>query len=231
MKKIVVFTGAGISAESGIQTFRDSDGIWNNYKIEDVATANAWLYNREQLLDFYNLRHKELQNVKPNKAHKILANLEKDFDVKIITQNVDDLHERAGSTNVLHLHGELTKKRSCLDKTIYDWSYGEDLSTSSVAPDGSAMRPHIVFFGEAVPNMDLAYEIAYEADILIVIGTSLNVYPAADILNSVKEGIPIFVVNPGDFNTMWYSNLIHIKQVATKGMEKLKKILLTDYYE
>lgn len=229
MKKIVVFTGAGISAESGISTFRDSDGLWNNYKIEDVATVNAWKQNREVMLDFYNQRHKELQTVKPNKAHKFLSNLEKDFDVHIVTQNVDDLHERAGSTNVLHLHGELTKKRSSLDKTIYDWSYDEVLTISSVAPDGSAMRPHIVLFGEEVPNMDKAYQITEDADIFIVIGTSLQVYPAADLLNTVKEGTPIFVINPSDFNTYWYSNLVHIKQTATKGVDKLKKILYEDY--
>lgn len=229
MKKIVVFTGAGISAESGISTFRNSDGLWNNYKIEDVATVNAWKQNREVMLDFYNQRHKELQTVKPNKAHKFLAKLEKDFDVHIVTQNVDDLHERAGSTNVLHLHGELTKKRSSLDKTIYDWSYDEVLTISSVAPDGSAMRPHIVLFGEAVPNMDKAYQITEDADIFIVIGTSLQVYPAADLLNTIKEGTPIFVINPSDFNTSWYSNLVHIKHTATKGVDKLKKILYEDY--
>ena len=230
MKKIVVFTGAGISAESGIQTFRDSDGIWNNYKIEDVATANAWLYNREQLLDFYNLRHKELQNVKPNKAHKFLANLQKDFEVYNITQNVDDLLERAGCENVLHLHGELTKKRSSFDKTIYDWSYDEELTTSSVAPDGSVMRPHIVLFGEAVPNMDKAYQLVEDVDIFVVIGTSLKVHPAAGLLDCVKPGTPIFIINPDDYNTMWYSNILHIKKTATKGVDKLKKILYEDYF-
>ena len=230
MKKIVVFSGAGLSAESGLSTFRDSeDGLWNNFKIEDVATVNAWERNRQQCLYFYNQRHKELQTVKPNKAHKFLSKLQKDFEVYNITQNVDDLLERAGCANVLHLHGELTKKRSSLDKTIYDWSYDEELTISSVAPDGSAMRPHIVLFGEAVPNMDKAYQIVEEADIFVVIGTSLQVYPAAELLDCVKKGTPIFIINPDCFNSMWYSNILHIKQTATKGVDRLKKILYEDY--
>lgn len=227
-KKIVVFSGAGISVESGIPAFRTEDGMWNNYRIEDVASIDGWRRNRQLVLDFYNKRHRELETVEPNKAHKILANLEKDFEIQVITQNVDDLHERAGSTNVLHLHGELTKMRSFNSNEVYDWPYDINIETNSVAPDGSPLRPHIVWFGEDVPNMNKAYSIAETADIFVVIGTSLQVYPAANLIEYVSTDVPIYFINPEKNIDLWY-DVIHIKDVATKGVDKLRKILMKKY--
>lgn len=224
MKKIVVLTGAGISAESGIKTFRDSDGLWENYKIEDVATYNGWVKNKQLVLDFYNARHKELSNVQPNDAHYILAQLEKDFDVQIITQNVDDLHERAGSTKVLHLHGELTKMRSTKNNKVYDWPKDVDLQIDSVAPDGSELRPHIVWFGEDVPKRYEAIDLVEQADIFVIIGTSLEVYPAAGLIDYVKEDAKLYLVNPENVYDGW-RKIKHIKNVATKGVKELKKLL------
>lgn len=225
MKKLVILTGAGISAESGIKTFRDSDGLWENHRIEDVATYSGWIKNKQLVLDFYNLRHKDLKNAQPNDAHYILAELEKDFDVQIITQNVDDLHERGGSSNVLHLHGELTKMRSTKNNKVYKWSYDVDLKIDSVAEDGTELRPHIVWFGEDVPKRHEAMDLVESADIFVIIGTSLEVYPAAGLIDYVKDGIPIYLVNPENVYDGW-RKINHIKKVATKGVKELKEKLL-----
>lgn len=192
-KKLVILTGAGISAESGIKTFRDSGGLWENFRVEDVATYNGWVNNKQLVLDFYNERHRQLKNVEPNAAHIILAKLEKYFDVQIITQNVDDLHERGGSTKVLHLHGELTKMRSSISNEIFEWPYDMDLQVDSVAPDGTELRPHIVWFGENVPNRFTAMDMVEKADIFVIIGTSMEVYPAAGLIDYVKDNIPLYL--------------------------------------
>jgi len=224
MKKLIVFTGAGISAESGIKTFRDSDGLWEEYNISDVATVTGWQKNRAQMLEFYNKRRAQLSTVEPNAAHKYLADLEKEFDVQIITQNVDDLHERAGSTKVLHLHGELTKMKSCGDKKIVDWPADFKIETSSIAADGSALRPHIVWFGESVPNMDEAAELIERADIVVVIGTSLQVYPAAGLVDLVYDDIPIYIIDPNN-EPVRERNRIFIQQTATEGVKILDEKL------
>lgn len=226
-KKILVFSGAGLSKESGIETFRDSkDSLWNNFKIEDVATINAWRRNKEVVLDFYNERRKQLKNVLPNKAHMLLAKLEENFEVINVTQNVDDLLERAGSTNVIHLHGELTKVRSTLDsKLIYDWT--EDLNLGDKCERGSQMRPHIVWFGEGLneDNVNNSVLAAKECDICIVIGTSMQVSPANEIPFLTKLNTLIYYVDPGDkdFYVPEFRELEfkHIQEPATTGMEKL----------
>lgn len=224
-KRLIVFTGAGISAESGIKTFRDAGGLWEQYRVEDVATAEAWNKNRELVLDFYNQRRTQVLSVAPNAAHYFLAGLEKDFDVTVITQNVDDLHERAGSKSVLHLHGELMKARSSLDPAlVYD--LGEKgILLGDKCEKGSQLRPHIVWFGEAVPQMDTANYMAGSAELFVVIGTSLNVYPAANILNFVMPGVPIWLLDPGDFSLNYIRGLRHIKKTAVGGIEDLKKEL------
>lgn len=226
-KKILVFSGAGLSKESGIETFRDSkDSLWNNFKIEDVATINGWRKNKEVVLDFYNERRKQLKNVLPNKAHILLAKLEENFEVINITQNVDDLLERAGSTNVIHLHGELAKVRSTLDpKLVYDWT--EDLNLGDKCEKGSQMRPHIVWFGESLneDNIDNAIRAAKECDICIVIGTSMVVSPANEIPFLTKYNTLIYYVDPGDkdFYVPEFRELEfkHIQEPATTGMGKL----------
>ena len=198
MKKLVVLTGAGMSAESGLAVFRGSYGMWDKYKIEDVATLDGWYQNPRQVLDFYNQRRRELLNVEPNAGHKGLKELEKYFDVRIITQNVDNLHERAGSSNIIHLHGELMSARSEKDEDIRVKLTSEDcdIHIGDKAPDGAQLRPDIVWFGERVPMMRYAGEWASEADIFVVIGTSLNVYPAAGLLAFIKSGIPVYLIDP-----------------------------------
>lgn len=225
-KKILVFSGAGVSKESGIDTFRDFDGLWNNYKIEDVATPNGWRKDKELVLDFYNQRRKELKHVQPNKAHELLAKLEENFDVINVTQNVDDLLERAGCSNVIHLHGELTKVRSTLDpKLVYDWT--EDLKLGDKCEKGSQMRPHIVWFNEGLneDNVNDAVNAAKECDICIVIGTSMQVSPANEIPFLTKYNTLIYYVDPGDrdFYVPEFRELEfkHIQEAATTGMEKL----------
>ncbi len=226
--KIVVFTGAGISAESGIKTFRDHDGLWDNYSIEDVCTYNAWLKNPELVQEFYNQRRKQLYKVNPNPAHYALAKLEKKYDVEIITQNVDDLHERAGSSKILHLHGELKKARSTVDENlVYDID-GYEIKMGDKCEKKSQLRPHIVWFGEAVPKMQEAADICSKANILIVTGTSLNVYPAAGLINSVPQNIPIYLVDPGEFKLDLYPNLNFIKKKAGDGIPELVEILLKE---
>ncbi len=226
LKRLVVLTGAGISAESGIKTFRDSDGLWENYRIEDVCTHDAWLNNTKVVIDFYNQRRKELYNTRPNAAHEALVKLEDKYDVQIITQNIDDLHERAGSKHVLHLHGELKKVRSSVDDDlIYDLD-GWELKMGMKCEKGSQLRPHVVFFGEAVPNIMPAAELAQQADIFVVIGTSLAVYPAAGLINYVSNSCPKYLVDPKDVSVSHISNLTFIRKKAGEGVPELVDKLL-----
>lgn len=225
-KTIVVLTGAGMSAESGIKTFRDADGLWEGHDIQEVATPEAWERNPELVLNFYNQRRKQLLNVEPNKAHFLLHSLEESYDVNIITQNVDDLHERAGSKNVLHLHGELRKVRSTANETlIYDWDC--DLHLNDVCEQQSQLRPHIVWFGEAVPNLSLSEEITRKADILIIIGTSMLVYPAANLIYTVKPNTPIYFIDPKpNVTESHFENLTVFAESATIGMKKVTQLLM-----
>lgn len=225
-KKLVILTGAGMSAESGISTFRDSNGLWNNYRVEDVATPEAFEKDPQLVLDFYNQRRRDLLKAEPNAGHEGLVDLEEMFDVQIITQNVDDLHERAGSSSVLHLHGELMK--SCpvndLNRT-YDISPEDpDLHVGDKDPSGNQLRPFIVWFGEAVPMIEPAIHLVESSDIFVVIGTSLNVYPAAGLLNYARKGQPIFLIDPKEVQT--YRNDIHvIRAGASEGVGQLKELL------
>lgn len=227
---VVVFTGAGISAESGIKTFRDSDGLWENYRIEDVATPQAFAKNPKLVLDFYNERRRQIIGAKPNAAHLALVELERIYNVQIITQNIDDLHERAGSTQVLHLHGEIKKARSTgFPNELVDIK-GSDLNLGDLCSKGTQLRPHIVWFGEAVPNMELANLMASKAHIFIVIGTSLNVYPAAGLLDFVPLDCPIYLVDPNQLSSNFVTEAIHLKEKAGIGVPALvKKLLATDY--
>jgi len=226
MKKIVVLTGAGMSAESGINTFRDADGLWEGHDIMEVASPIGWQKDKEKVLDFYNKRRAQLLTVFPNEAHKALVELENKYQVTIITQNVDDLHERAGSSLVLHLHGELLKVRSTKNlNLIYDWK--KALNLGDVCEENSQLRPHIVWFGENVPEFDNALEITSEADILIVIGTSMQVYPAAQLINYVKAEIPIYFIDPKPFiQQNQYKNLIVLAEKASVGVVKVVNQLL-----
>lgn len=226
-KKLVVSTGAGISAESGISTFRDAGGLWENYPVMDVASADGFRRNPELVHRFYNDRRHDLLKALPNAAHKALAELEKDYDVYIITQNVDDLHERAGSSNVLHLHGELMKIRSVSDPDYIEELDIEHLDTTPQTRGrrGDLMRPHIVFFQEPVPNIEKAVELVREADIFVVIGTSLVVYPAAGLIQFVRPGVPIYYIDPNPASTAGIPDVTVIKEPATKGMETLTEIL------
>ncbi|MFK8060121.1 MAG: NAD-dependent deacylase [Polaribacter sp.] len=228
MKNLVVLTGAGISAESGIQTFRDADGLWEGHDVMKVATPEGFKANPELVLDFYNQRRKQLLEVTPNKAHFNLQELEKYYDVEIITQNVDDLHERAGSKNIIHLHGELLKVRSSADENlVLDWR--KDLVLGDLCTKKKQLRPHIVWFGEMVPMLDTAIEITKKADILVIIGTSMQVYPAASLVNFIKPNTPIYFIDPkpsvskNDFN-----NLTIIKDVASSGTDKLLSKLIVN---
>lgn len=226
-KKLVVLTGAGVSAESGIATFRDSGGLWDKYPVEEVATPEGYAKNPQLVLDFYNLRRKELLNTKPNKAHFLLADLEKDFDVTIITQNIDNLHEQAGSTKVIHLHGELMKGCSSYNpndpKCIVNLNPKDpNIIMGDKAKDGSQLRPYIVWFGEAVPAIEIAIKFVEKADLFLVIGTSLNVYPAAGLLHYVPAKSPIYLIDPKPVNASL--KVIHIEEVATKGMDLFIKM-------
>jgi NAD-dependent deacetylase len=224
-KKLVILSGAGMSQESGIRTFRDTDGLWEEYDVNDVATPEGWARNPKLVMDFYNARRKQLYEASPNAGHVGLAELEKYFDVNIITQNIDDLHERAGSTKVLHLHGELKKARSSVDESlIYDID-GWELKFGQKCAKGSQLRPHVVWFGEAVPAMDDAIPIVESADILVVIGTSLNVYPAAGLVNYAKSDIPIYVIDP-ERPKVYIRDVTYIQEKATKGVEILKEQLI-----
>lgn len=224
-KKIVVFSGAGMSAESGISTFRDSGGLWEQYKIEDVATFEAWQNNQDLVLEFYNQRRKQIIDAQPNQGHLLVAKLQDDFDVEVITQNIDDLHERAGSKKVLHLHGEIMKARSTTDASLVYPLKTWELKKGDLCEKKSQLRPHIVWFGELVPEMDNAIAVAQQADVFITIGTSLNVYPAANLINVVAPPIPKYLIDPGDFSLNHISNLSIIKSTAAKGMEVVIKQL------
>ncbi len=225
MKNLVVLTGAGISAESGIKTFRDADGLWEGHDIMEVASPQGFYDNPTLVLDFYNQRRQQLHKVKPNKAHLNLVGLEKKFNVQIITQNVDNLHEQAGSSNIIHLHGELLKVRSTKNpELVYPWK--EDLVLGDLCKENSQLRPHIVWFGEDVPLLEKAAEITLEADILVIIGTSMQVYPAASLINYTKPNIPIYFIDPKPSITEnQFSNLTVIKDVASIGTDTLLNAL------
>ena len=239
MKKLVVITGAGISAESGIKTFRDTGGLWEQYDVEDVATYTGWQKNPKLVQEFYNARRAELSNVIPNLAHIILKDLESTYDVKIITTNVDDLHERAGSTNILHLHGSLRQAKG--DNPDYAWSgmsasiiekiypiEGDEIVHGTLCPEGFILRPHVVWFGESVPEIENAIDIVKEADIVVIVGTSLQVYPAASLLFSRKKDVPVYYVDPHPEEVGLPSDVFVIKDIASIGLQRLVTILEND---
>jgi len=225
MKNIVVLTGAGISAESGLKTFRDADGLWEGHDIMEVASPQGFYNNPELVLDFYNQRRRQLLTVKPNKAHLNLKELEKEFNVHIITQNVDDLHERAESSNIMHLHGELLKVRSTKNpELIYDWVKG--VALGDLCAENSQLRPDIVWFGEEVPLLEKAAEITLQADILVIIGTSMQVYPAASLIHYTKPNIPMYFIDPKpSVSENQFENLTIIKEIASKGTDTLIELL------
>lgn len=224
-KKIVVLTGAGISAESGLKTFRDSDGLWEGHRVEDVATPGAWRRDPQMVLDFYNMRRKAVIEAQPNAAHAGLAELEEVYDVQIVTQNIDDLHERAGSTKVMHLHGEILKMRSERNEDlIYD--IRTDIRLGDKAEDGAQLRPAIVWFEEAVPMIEYAIPLMYAADIFILVGTSLVVYPAAGLMNYVRDEVPKYVLDRRIPSVGHFSNVITIERPATEGIAELRRFLL-----
>ncbi|HPY67211.1 MAG TPA: NAD-dependent deacylase [Bacteroidales bacterium] len=228
MKKLVFLTGAGISAESGIRTFRDSGGLWEDYNVEDVASPEGWMRNRELVLGFYNERRRQLEKSQPNAGHKGIAELEKYFDVEVITQNIDNLHERAGSSKVLHLHGELTKVRSTEDPfLVYDIGYN-DIKEGDLCEKGSQLRPHIVWFGEAVPMMDEAVRITQTADIFVVVGSSLNVYPAAGLMEFAPSNSSLWLIDPNDVYIPGFRKVEVIKEKASEGVRILTKRLIGD---
>lgn len=231
-QKIAVLTGAGVSAESGISTFRDANGLWDNYNVEDVATLEGWNRNPALVLDFYNQRRRQLATVKPNAAHLAIASLEDNYDVTVITQNIDNLHERAGSTRIIHLHGELTKVRpenrynernGFSEDMVFDIGYG-DINLGDTSVDGVQLRPHIVWFSEAVPKIEQAIDVVEAADILLIVGTSLQVYPAAGLYAYAKASTPIYIIDPKDVPVR-DGRITHIKSVATVGMEKFIEII------
>ena len=225
MKKLVALTGAGISAESGIPTFRDSGGLWEGYRVEDVATPEGWRKNPVMVLEFYNQRRKKALEVKPNRGHEILAELEKDFDVTIVTQNVDNLHERAGSSRVIHLHGSLFESRSTLDENLIYPISGWELNWGDHCEKGSQLRPHIVWFGEMVPMMEVAGEIASRADIFLVVGTSMVVYPAAGLIDYVPIDVPKFIIDPKIPDVRPMPQIHFIAKKASTGMEEMRERL------
>jgi len=228
MKTIVILTGAGISAESGISTFRDNNGLWKQYRFEEVASPDAWARDPEMVMDFYNMRRKQLLAVKPNPAHYALAELEKKFRVKIITQNVDDLHERAGSSDILHLHGELRKARSTVDENLVYEIKGWELKLGDLCEKGSQLRPHIVWFGEPVPNIMIATGIIRRADIIMLIGTSLKVYPAAGLLQYAPTAAPKYLIDPEASPEYHVRNLQILRERASTGVPKLVRELMSD---
>ena len=228
MKKLVVLTGAGISAESGLRTFRDAGGLWEGHDVTEVASPEGWKANRALVLDFYNQRRKQALEAKPNRGHLALAELEKNFEVVIVTQNVDNLHEKAGSTHVLHLHGELFKSRSTLDESLVYDIEGWELNEGDKCEKGSQLRPHIVWFGEMVPLMDKAILETYQADVLLVVGTSLLVYPAAGLVNYVSAGTPIFVVDP-QRPEISMANVTFFEESATMGVPKVSRHLIDHF--
>ncbi len=220
MRKLTILSGAGISAESGIKTFRDGDGLWENHNITDVASPEGWRKNNELVLEFYNQRRRQLHEVEPNDAHQLIADLEKYFEVQIITQNIDDLHERAGSAQIIHIHGELLKSCSCNNKTLV-YEQKKDIKIGDQAEDGAQLRPFIVWFGEEVPLMKEATEKAKEADIFLVIGTSLQVYPAAGLIHEIKDDCLLIVINPNETDFGYGQRAVVTKETATQGMKLL----------
>jgi len=229
MKKIVVLSGAGISAESGLKTFRDSGGLWEGYDVMEVASPEGWAKNPELVLDFYNQRRKQALTAEPNEGHMIIAELEKYFNVSVVTQNIDKLHEKAGSSHVIHLHGEIFQARSTLDPNLVYDIEGWELKLGDKCEKGSQLRPNIVWFGEMVPMMEVAVEEAISADIFIVIGTSLQVYPAAGLVEYTRKFIPIFVIDPNMPNIGHRHNLFLIEEKGSAGMRKVKDQLLKNY--
>lgn len=226
MRRLVVLTGAGMSAESGVSTFRDSGGLWEGHDVMEVASPSGFRNDPELVLDFYNQRRRQLKEVEPNLGHLNIAKLEEDFDVCVVTQNVDDLHERAGSSNIVHLHGELRKVRSTVfPELIYSWE--EDLILGDLCEKGAQLRPHIVWFGESVPMIEKAVEIVEKADVLVIIGTSMQVYPAASLVDFVDTSVPIYFIDPRpNFNPNYYDNDITIiAETAVNGTQKLLKML------
>lgn len=226
-KKLVVLSGAGISAESGVKTFRDSNGLWENHSVEDVASPEGFERDPKLVLDFYNARRRQLLEVEPNQAHFILAELENNYEVEIITQNVDDLHERAGSTKVLHLHGELKKARPVnSDSQIISWE--KDLNIGDLNFDGVQLRPHIVWFGEMVKEMDAAIEICAGADLFLIVGTSLSVFPAAGLINYLPENCEIFVIDP-NLSGNYTKDKNHFRTSATEGMKLFRNLIINKF--
>ncbi|MFC4210623.1 NAD-dependent deacetylase [Pedobacter lithocola] len=226
MMKLVVLTGAGISAESGLKTFRDSDGLWEGYNVYDVATPEAWERNPELVQEFYNERRRQVLAAKPNRGHEILAELEAYFDVEIITQNIDDLHERAGSTKVTHLHGVITRSQSDIRVDVTYPIEGTEIKMGELCEYGSQLRPHVVWFGEAVPMIEVAARICSSADIFVLIGTSLAVYPAAGLIDFIPVSTPKYIIDPVTPNVKRYQNIISIEKQAVSGVAELKDILL-----
>jgi len=226
-KHLVVLTGAGISAESGLKTFRDSDGLWEGYNVYEVATPRGFHANPQLVLDFYNMRRKDVAAAQPNTAHTGLAELEKDFKVTIITQNIDDLHERGGSSNILHLHGEIFRMRSVFDETTI-YPITGDIQVGDLAPDGHQLRPHIVWFEEPVPLIEEAARIAASADIFVVIGTSLQVYPAAGLVNMADRSVPKFIIDKKIPYTSSLANLTVIEKGAGEGVQELRRLLVSN---
>jgi NAD-dependent deacetylase len=231
-KKIVVFTGAGVSADSGISTFRGNSGLWAKHRIEDVCTPEAIASNRSYVIDFYNERRKELLSKVPNAGHLAIVKLEKYFDVEIVTQNIDDLHERAGSSHITHLHGELRKLRSSLDDLATVSIEGWEQNKEDRHPDGSLLRPYVVFFGESVPMFEKAAQIVSKADILIIVGTSLGVYPAASLVHYTKPEVPVYLVDPGEPNIAGVRNKVcHIQKNSAQGLPELvEKLISTESF-
>lgn len=230
MKKIVFLTGAGMSVESGLSTFRGSGGMWDEYPVEKVASIDGYIENPSLVLEFYNKRRNELLTVQPNEGHRLIAALEKDYRVAVVTQNVDDLHERAGSTNVIHLHGELMKATSSREPNNLDYvrtlpADNLNIALGDKAADGSQLRPYIVWFGEAVPMISDAIDELRDADIFVIIGTSLNVYPAAGLLNYAPAGVPVYLIDPNDVNVSQHRWLNFIKKGASEGMKELVSLL------
>ena len=229
--RIAVLTGAGVSAESGLGTYRDNGGLWDNYDPMEVASIEGWYRNREKVLDFYNMQRAKLKDSLPNAAHKAIAALEERADVTVITQNVDNLHEKAGSTRIIHLHGEATKvrpengvyDRDYSEKEVFDVGY-ESVSLGDLAPNGSQLRPHIVFFGEAVPKIEKAIDVVSQADILLIVGTSMQVYPAASLYRYAKDDARIFIIDPADV-PVFDIRVTHIKEKATTGMDAFSKLI------
>ncbi|MBS1645746.1 MAG: NAD-dependent deacylase [Bacteroidetes bacterium] len=229
-EKVVVFSGAGMSAESGIKTFRDSDGLWEQHRVEDVATPEAWQRSPSLVLRFYNERLRQAKEAQPNQGHLVIARLQKMFELQVITQNVDDLHERAGSKNVLHLHGELKKMRSSIDEKLIFPVENNEIQLGHLCPRGSQLRPHIVWFGESVPLMEQAIDMVSEATLLIIVGTSLVVYPAANLIHYTTPSCKKYLIDPASFDASTLHGITHIKKKASDGLLEMEKMMEASFY-